>query len=40
MNVRVAGIDFDFHDYDERGDTLCLRAGPPREPARSVETRE
>jgi hypothetical protein len=29
MTLTIAGIEFDYHDYDERGDTLYLRAGPP-----------
>jgi uncharacterized protein YuzE len=40
MKVTVAGIEFDHHDYDERGDTLYLHVGSPREPARSLETPE
>ena len=40
MALAIAGIEFDHHDYDERGDTLYLHAGPPREPARAIETPE
>ena len=40
MTLSIAGIEFDHHDYDERGDTLYLHVGPPREPARSLETPE
>ncbi|MGH2591613.1 MAG: DUF2283 domain-containing protein [Actinomycetota bacterium] len=40
MKLTIAGIEFDHHDYDERGDTLFLHVGPPREPARSIETPE
>ena len=40
MTLTIAGIEFDHHDYDERGDTLYLHVGPPREPARAVETPE
>jgi hypothetical protein len=33
MSVTIAGITFDHHDYDERGDVLYLSAqgyaGPP-----------
>jgi hypothetical protein len=24
MTITIAGIDFDHHDYDERGDTLYV----------------
>lgn len=40
MSISVLGIEFDHHDYDDRGDTLFLHVGPPREPARTVETPE
>lgn len=40
MSLTIAGIEFDHHDYDERGDTLYLHVGPPREPARAIETPE
>jgi uncharacterized protein YuzE len=40
MTLTIAGIEFDHHDYDERGDTLYLHAGPSREPARALETSE
>ena len=40
MTLTIAGIEFDYHDYDERGDTLYLHVGPPRKPARAVETPE
>ncbi|MGH2954922.1 MAG: DUF2283 domain-containing protein [Solirubrobacterales bacterium] len=40
MTLSIAGIEFDHHDYDERGDTLYLHVGPPREPARALETPE
>lgn len=40
MTLTIAGIEFDHHDYDERGDTLYLHVGPPREPARALETPE
>jgi len=33
MVVTIAGISFDHHDYDERGDTLYLSVGAPREQA-------
>jgi uncharacterized protein YuzE len=38
--VILLGVEFDHHDLDERGDTLYLRVGPPREPARAIETPE
>jgi uncharacterized protein YuzE len=40
MNVTVAGISFDEHEYDSRGDVLYLSVGSPREPARTVATPE
>ncbi len=40
MTVTVAGINFDQHEYDERGDVLYLSVGPPREPARTTVTPE
>ena len=40
MKLTIAGIEFNHHDYDERGDTLYLHVGPPREPARALETPE
>jgi uncharacterized protein YuzE len=29
MAVTIAGIHFDYHDYDERGDTLFLSVEKP-----------
>jgi uncharacterized protein YuzE len=41
MMITIAGIEFDYHDYDERGDVLYLHVGPPAEqPARALETSE
>lgn len=42
MAVTIAGTRFDFHDYDERGDTLFLSVERPdaRAPERSFETAE
>ena len=40
MKLTIAGIEFNHHDYDDRGDTLYLNVGPPREPARALETPE
>jgi uncharacterized protein YuzE len=41
MTITIAGIEFDYHDYDERGDVLYLHVGPPLEqPARALETSE
>jgi uncharacterized protein YuzE len=41
MTITIAGIDFDYHDYDERGDTLYLHVGDPNgPPARTLETPE
>lgn len=39
--ITIAGIDFDYHDYDERGDVLYLHVGEPKEPpAKAFETPE
>ena len=40
MTITVAGVTFDQHEYDERGDALYLSAGSPREPARTMVTPE
>lgn len=40
MNVTIAGITFDQHEYDERGDVLYLSAGPPQAATRTVATPE
>ncbi len=41
MTITIAGIDFDYHDYDERGDTLYLHVGEPKQQsARALETPE
>jgi uncharacterized protein YuzE len=41
MKITIAGIDFDYHDYDERGDVLFLHVGKPQEPpAKAFETPE
>lgn len=38
MTITIAGIPFDHHRYDERGDVLYLNAGAPRPAARTFET--
>lgn len=39
--ITIAGIDFDYHDYDERGDVLFLHVGKPKQPpTRAFETLE
>ena len=38
--ITLFGIEFEHHDFDEHGDTLYLHVGPPREPARAIETPE
>ncbi|MGH2854397.1 MAG: DUF2283 domain-containing protein [Solirubrobacteraceae bacterium] len=38
MTITIAGIPFDHHHYDERGDVLYLNAGEPRPAARGLET--
>lgn len=41
MKITIAGIEFDYHDYDERGDVLFLHVGKPKErPAKAFETPE
>lgn len=41
MTITIAGIDFDYQDYDERGDVLYLHVGKPKDPpARALETPE
>jgi hypothetical protein len=41
MTITIAGIAFDYPDYDERGDSLFLHVGPPngRSPRRSRRLR-
>jgi hypothetical protein len=36
MTVTIAGIRFDSHEYDDRGDVLYLSVGLPREAARRL----
>jgi uncharacterized protein YuzE len=36
--ITIAGISFDHHHYDERGDVLYLNVGEPRPAARGLET--
>jgi uncharacterized protein YuzE len=36
--ITIAGIAFDQHHYDERGDVLYLNVGEPRPAARGLET--
>jgi uncharacterized protein YuzE len=38
MNITIAGITFDHHHYDERGDVLYLNVGEPRPEASGLET--
>lgn len=38
MTITIAGIPFDHHHYDERGDVLYLNVGEPRSSASSLET--
>jgi uncharacterized protein YuzE len=41
MTITIAGIDFDYRDYDDRGDTLYLHVGVPKDPpAKTLETPE
>jgi uncharacterized protein YuzE len=38
MTITIAGIPFEHHHYDERGDVLYLNAGESRSAARGLET--
>jgi uncharacterized protein YuzE len=38
MTITIAGIPFDHHHYDERGEVLYLNVGEPRSAARGLET--
>jgi uncharacterized protein YuzE len=38
MTITIAGISFDHHRYDERGDVLYLNVGEPRPAASGLET--
>ncbi len=38
MTITIAGISFDHHHYDERGDVLYLNVGEPRPAVRGLET--
>jgi uncharacterized protein YuzE len=41
IHITIAGIDFDYRDYDERSDVLYLHVGPPSGPAaKTLETPE
>jgi uncharacterized protein YuzE len=40
MSIVVAGIGFDRHHYDKRGDVLYLNVGEPQAEAHGVETAE
>lgn len=40
MTVTIAGITFDEHEYDERGDVLYLSVGAPRKPHQTIATPE
>ena len=40
MNVTIAGINFDQHEYAEHGDVLYLSVGPPGEAFRTIATPE
>ena len=40
MTTTIAGIEFDRHHYDNRGDVLYLSVGQPREPSTAIETPE
>lgn len=38
MTITIAGIAFDHHHYDDRGDVLYLNVGEPRPAASGLET--
>lgn len=40
MNITIAGITFDRHHFDERGDVLYLNVGEPQAEAHGLETPE
>lgn len=40
MKITIAGITFDHHHYDERGDVLYLNVGVPQPAQGGVETPE
>jgi uncharacterized protein YuzE len=40
MTVTIAGIAFDHHHYDKRGDVLYINVGAPRPAARSLEVED
>jgi len=40
MSVTIAGIAFDSHEYDDRGDVLYMSVGAPREAVRTIATPE
>lgn len=40
MTVTIAGIGFDRHEYDARGDVLYLSVGSAEPPARTIATPE
>ena len=40
MSITIDGIEFDNHNYDERGDVLYLSIGEPQVPAETDATPE
>jgi uncharacterized protein YuzE len=40
MSIKIDGIEFDNHEYDDRGDVLYLSIGEPRVPAETDATPE
>jgi uncharacterized protein YuzE len=40
MTITIAGIEFDHHHFNPRGDVLYLSVGEPRESAHGLETDE
>lgn len=40
MSITIAGVTFEDHEYDDRGDVLYLNVGEPQAAARTLETAE
>lgn len=40
MSITIAGIEFDYHAYDEQADVLYASVGEPRVPAETEATPE
>lgn len=40
MTITIAGVEFDQHEYDVRGDVLYLSVGEPRQAAKTLASPE